>query len=440
MVMGRVLQSELNLNSLPKYEPVYQRISAANNPQQGTKMRNPTIKVSFNSEGHQLSGALQLPVGAVRAYAVFAHCFTCGKNISAASNIARALGQLGIAVLRFDFTGLGNSDGDFANTNFSSNLQDLRAAIDFLRKRYQAPSLLIGHSLGGAAVLAIAGEFEAVKAVATIGAPRHAEHVTKNFGVDIDTINAQGKAEVNLAGRNFTIQKQFLDDIKNNGEVELRNLRKAVLICHSPVDEIVGIAEAEKIYHDLLHPKSFISLDKANHLLTDKIDSQYVAEVIAAWATRYIPIAKDKSVDFAQDYQIHVTEKNHQFLEQVASHSHTWFADEPVAKGGQELGPDPYDHLLAALGTCTVMTLRMYANHKRLPLDDVEVLLRHRKDHCQDCENAEDGSAKLDVIERKVNLIGELDEEQRQRLLQIANRCPVHKTLTGHLSIQTSLA
>lgn len=246
-------------------------------------------KVQFDSGGIQLTGSLEIPDSAVRCYALFAHCFTCGKDVAAASRIARALTGQGIAVLRFDFTGLGNSDGDFANTNFSSNVQDLLAAADFLRRDYTAPSVLIGHSLGGAAVLAMADQVLEAKAVVTIGAPHQADHVLHNFSASLDEINQQGEAQVNLSGRQFLIRKQFLDDLDKHTAHSIAHMKKALLVMHSPLDNTVSIGEAEKIYLQAKHPKSFVSLDSADHLLSKKEDSEYVAAIIAAWVDRYLP-------------------------------------------------------------------------------------------------------------------------------------------------------
>ncbi|GAB5451248.1 MAG: bifunctional alpha/beta hydrolase/OsmC family protein [Halioglobus sp.] len=397
-------------------------------------------KVSFESEGHNLAGALESPAGAVRCYALFAHCFTCGKDVAAASRIARALTARGIAVLRFDFTGLGNSDGDFANTNFSSNMQDLLAAADFLRRDYEAPSLLIGHSLGGAAILAVAEDIPEARAVVTIGAPSDAAHVIHNFSASVDEIRDSGEANVKLAGRDFTIRRQFLDDLEQLESNGLPRLRKALLVMHSPLDATVDIAEAEKIYRGAKHPKSFISLDDADHLLSRREDSAYAAEAIAGWAGRYLPGAEEAPHATVPAGQVLVEEKNQRFTQHVYSDSHHWLADEPDAVGGDNAGPDPYEHLLAALGTCTAMTLRMYASRKSLPLTQVQVLLRHTRDYHKDCEHCEDEEPrKIEVIERTISLTGQLDDEQRQRLLEIADRCPVHRTLHSELKVRTRL-
>ncbi len=395
-------------------------------------------KVEFSSNGLQLSGALEAPESALRCYALFAHCFTCGKDVAAASRIARALTEQGIAVLRFDFTGLGNSDGDFANTNFSSNLQDLVAATEFLRANYEAPALLIGHSLGGAAVLAMAGEVPEAKAVVTIGAPHRAEHVAHNFSASLEEITATGEARVELGGRQFRIKKQFLDDLETHQSIDLGKLRKALLVMHAPLDATVNIEQAEKIYLEARHPKSFISLDDADHLLSRKVDAQYAASVIASWAGRYLPASPAPTAQVHRGH-VKVEEKNHKFTQHVHSDSHYWLADEPLAVGGNNAGPDPYEHLLAALGTCTAMTLRMYANRKGLPLQHVSVELQHTRDYHHDCLDCGDKPMQIEVLQRVVYLRGDLSREQTDRLLQIADRCPVHRTLHSELQVKTVL-
>lgn len=396
-------------------------------------------KVEFTSNGITLSGALETPESAVRCYAIFAHCFTCGKDVAAASRISRALTASGIAVLRFDFTGLGNSDGDFANTNFSSNLQDLLAAVDFLRKEYAAPQLLIGHSLGGAAILAMAPDVPEARAVVTIGAPHGAEHVTHNFGASLPEIEQAGEARVELGGRQFLIKKQFLEDLDKHPVGDLGKLRKALLVMHSPLDATVAIEEAEKIYVEARHPKSFISLDDADHLLTRKKDSEYAAEAIAAWASRYLPSTEPVPGAAVAKGHVRVEEKDHKFAQHVSSDSHYWLADEPKSLGGANTGPDPYEHLLAALGACTSMTLRMYATRKKLRLDNVVVELKHSRDYLEDCETCEEKPMQMGVLERKITLQGSLTGGERARLLQIADRCPVHRTLHNHLQVRTEL-
>lgn len=402
------------------------------------------IKLEFaGTDGLMVAGLLEMPDSNPHAFALFAHCFTCGKDVLSASRIARALVARGYAVLRFDFTGLGGSDGDFSNSNFSSNVNDLVLAANFLRDHYRAPALLIGHSLGGAAVLAAAHLMPEVKGVVTIGAPADPQHIVKQFGCKIDEISQQGIAEVQLAGRPFTIKKQFLDDLDEQYQSErIAKLKKALLVFHSPVDSTVSIKEAEKIYRSAKHPKSFISLDDADHLLTKTKDAEYVAATIASWATRYIdePETVESQSAAVTAGHVLVTEKNQQFTRTVIADSHVWLADEPTAMGGSDLGPDPYEHLLAALGTCTSMTIRMYANHKKLALDDVSVTLSHSRQHAQDCEGCESKPQKLEVINRTVTLVGDLGDDERQRLLEIADRCPVHQTLHSKLKVQTELA
>ncbi|MDP2636561.1 MULTISPECIES: bifunctional alpha/beta hydrolase/OsmC family protein [unclassified Pseudoalteromonas] len=395
-------------------------------------------KITFQSGELQLAGQLESPAGDIKFYALFAHCFTCGKDIAAATRISRALTQQGIAVLRFDFTGLGNSDGDFANSNFSSNIQDLIAAADHLREYFKAPQLLIGHSLGGAAVLAAAEHISEVQAITTIGAPSDAQHVAHNFSAHLDEINSAGEAKVSLAGREFTIKKQFVDDIAKYDRSHISKLKRALLVMHSPIDATVSINEAEKIYAAAKHPKSFISLDKADHLLTKKQDADYAASIIASWATRYVKYDKSEYTAKLNNGNVLVEEKDHVFTQQVSTKDHTWLADEPLSVGGNNLGPDPYHHLLAGLGACTAMTLRMYASRKNLPLEHVKIELDHSRDYHADCDNCEQ-TDKLVAITRKITLVGDLSDAQRQRLLEIADKCPVHKTLHNNPLIISEL-
>ncbi len=397
-------------------------------------------RVEFTgSKGTKLAGLFEQPEGSVVGYALFAHCFTCGKDIAAASRITRALVARGYAVLRFDFTGLGGSDGDFANSDFSSDVADLVLASDYLRDNWCSPTLLIGHSLGGTAVLKAALQIAGIKGVVTIGSPADASHVAKQFACDIGTIEQTGSAEVSLAGRKFTITKQFLDDIDSQSMEHLGELDTAILVMHSPVDNIVSINEAEKIYKNHKHPKSFISLDDADHLLSNKNDTIYVADTIAAWAGRYIdaPVLVTRTDSGVPGGELLVEERDTGFTQNVMSDSHFWLADEPHSVGGHNLGPDPYEHLLAALGTCTSMTLRMYAKRKKWPLQQVKVQLRHYRKHGDDCAECDEKSPQIDVIDREIFLKGELDSEQRKRLLEIADRCPVHKTLHGKLVVNT---
>jgi len=403
----------------------------------------PSQKLTFtNTKGEQLVGRLELPVeGTALAYALFAHCFTCSKNLKVVGNICHSLNQEGIAVLRFDFTGLGESEGDFADTNFSSNIEDLIAAAEFLKTKFEAPKLLIGHSLGGAAVLQAAKHIESIAAVVTIGAPADPVHVKENFHADIEEIERKGTAEVDLGGRTFRITKQFLDDLdQTRMEDSIRNLKKALLICHSPFDQTVGVDNAAKIFQTARHPKSFVSLDQADHLLSNKQDSLYVGTVIAAWSKKYLNLApKEKSKEELTDNRVVVRTDNRGFQTDIFANGHHLTADEPVAVGGTNTGPTPYDYLVSGLGACTSITLRMYADRKSWPLESVIVKLKHEKVHNTDCESCETQNTKIDQIEREIELIGPLDENQRERLLQIADKCPVHKTLHGDVAVKTYL-
>jgi putative redox protein len=399
-------------------------------------------KVEFKGVGGDLLAArLDLPAGEPRAHAIFAHCFTCGKDIFAAKRIAEGLTGLGFAVLRFDFTGLGASEGEFANTNFSSNVGDLVQAAAFLRAAREAPTILIGHSLGGAAVLAAAGEIPEVKAVATIGAPSDLSHVARLFTEARPEIEAKGEAEVMLAGRRFRIQKQFLDDIEHHHlAAVIGKMRKALLIFHSPIDSIVGIDNAAAIFAAAKHPKSFVSLDDADHLLSRRADAIHVATVLAAWAGRYLPVPPKQEEAPADEGVVTVRETGGgKFQNEVLAAPHRMLADEPASAGGDATGPTPYDYLLAGLGACTAMTLRLYAERKQWPLARTTVRLRHEKMHAEDCADCETREGKIDRIERELILEGELDAEQRARLAEIADKCPVHRTLRSEVKIVTTL-
>lgn len=401
-------------------------------------------KQSFTGDsGATLAARLDLPDGAPRAFALFAHCFTCTKDILAASKIAAGLAAQGIATLRFDFTGLGHSDGEFANENFSSNVGDLVRAADFLREEYEAPSILIGHSLGGAAVLAAAARIPEARAVATIAAPADPAHVAAHFTEARSEIEDTGEAEVLLAGRPFRIKKQFLEDIESRKlEGEIAGLHKALLVFHAPLDDLVGIDNASKIFLAAKHPKSFVSLDDADHLLSNPQDATYVARVLAAWAGRYLLAeAEEKKRDSGQtEGEVSVAENGEGPLSQtIRIGRHELRADEPPSVGGNDSGPTPYDFLLAGLGACTSMTLRMYARMKKLPLDKVTVRLRHDKIHAEDCADCETKEGKLDQIERWIRLEGDLDETQREKLLEIADKCPVHRTLHSEIKVRTQL-
>jgi uncharacterized OsmC-like protein/alpha-beta hydrolase superfamily lysophospholipase len=402
-------------------------------------------KITFaNPAGEELAARLDLPDGPPGAFALFAHCFTCSRDSRAAAHISRGLAARGVAVLRFDFTGLGSSEGEFANTNFSSNLEDLTSAADYLRQAHQAPKILIGHSLGGAAVLAAAHHVPEAVAVATIAAPFDPAHVAHLLAPARAEIEAKGEAEVTLGGRSFRVRRQFLDDIgAHKLSDHIARLKKALILFHAPRDEIVGIENAGHIFTAARHPKSFVSLDDADHLLTRRADATYVADVLAAGASRYLPEAEPAAVEAEPPpTEVVVAETGEgKFTQIVRVGRHRLQADEPGSMpGGLDVGPNPYDYLLAALGACTSMTLRLYAERKQLPLNRVAVHLKREKIHASDCADCETREGMLDQIERTLELTGTLDASQRQRLLEIADKCPVHRTLTSEVKIRTRLA
>lgn len=393
------------------------------------------------SFGTPLAARLELPAGAPVAYALFAHCFTCSKNSIAAARISAALVEHGFGVLRFDFTGLGDSKGDFANTNFSSNVADLVAAADWLRAHHGPPRVLIGHSLGGAAVLAAAREVADARAVATIGAPFHPAHVQRLLGDISPEIEARGEAEITLQGRSFRVRRQFLEDLARQDNAEhIGRLRKALLIFHSPRDTVVDIDNAARIFAAAKHPKSFVSLDSADHLLTDKGDARYVAAVLAAWAGRYVGQDRDAVAPVPREGVIVRETGEGRYTQSIIAGPHRLRADEPAALGGNGSGFTPYELLLSGLGACTSMTLRMYAEQKKWPLERVTVELKHAKIDAADCPDCRTREGKVDRIERTIALEGELDDVQRARLLEIANRCPVHRTLHSEIVVRTSLS
>ncbi len=401
-----------------------------------------TIKVRFNNKsGQQLAAKLDMPLDRhPKTYALFAHCFTCSKDLKAVRAISRALTQEGIAVFSFDFTGLGQSEGEFADTNFSSNVEDLISAADYLESHYQAPQLMIGHSLGGAAVIMASTQLEGVSAVATIGAPGEPAHVTHHFDTAEKEIHEQGVARVMIGGRPFMVKKQFLDDLETHPlESIIPNLKKALLILHSPQDEIVVIENAARIYHAARHPKSFISLDGADHLLTRKQDASYAAQMIASWASRYIQPADAEDLKLKTDKDVLVRTGADGYTSQVLAGKHHMIADEPTSLGGADLGPSPYQYLLTSLGACTGITLRMYADRKKWDLQEVDIHLSHYKDHVKDCEDCDKPSSKIDVIEREIEFKGNLDEKQLERLVEIADRCPVHRSLEQSVKIKTTV-
>ncbi len=401
----------------------------------------PTERFTFpGHDGGQLAARLDLPEGPHLATALFAHCFTCGKDIPAARRISARLAAMGIAVLRFDFTGLGHSEGEFENTTFSSNVDDLLAACAALDERGMSPSLLIGHSLGGAAVLKAAPQMESVKGVVTIGAPFDPDHVTHNFNDALPEIIEKGVAAVNLGGRPIRIGKEFIEDVAA-GQLTpaIGGLKAALLVLHGPRDAIVGIENASEIFLAARHPKSFVTLDNADHLLTRAADAEYAAEVIAAWAGRYLDLTPPAPPPGLPEGILRVSEADPKgFLQDIQNGPHHHIvADEPLAYGGTNRGLTPYGLVSAGLGACTSMTIRMYARRKGWPLTHVSVDVTHDKVHAQD---AEAGGPKIDRFERVIHLEGDLDADQREKLLEIADKCPVHKTLEHDNEIATRLA
>ena len=401
----------------------------------------PTQRITFpTASGAQLSARLDLPAGPHLATAIFAHCFTCGKDIPAARRIAARLAGMGIAVLRFDFTGLGHSEGEFPNTSFTSNVDDLVAAADHLASTGMAPTMLIGHSLGGAAVLKAANKIKGLKAVVTLGAPFDPGHVTHNFADAIPAIMENGTAEVSLGGRPFTIGKEFIEDVaKTELKACVANLNTALLVMHAPLDTIVSVDNAAEIFMAAKHPKSFVTLDDADHLITRAEDAEYAADVITTWATRYLKLRAPAPPIGAPEGIVRTCEADPKgFLQDIHSGPvHHALADEPLAYGGTNRGMSPYGFLSAGLGACTSMTIRMYARRKGWPLDHVSVDVNHSKVHAQDAAN--ESTDKIDEWNRKITLTGVLSKEQRQRLLEIADRCPVHRTLEQSSEVVTEL-
>jgi uncharacterized OsmC-like protein/fermentation-respiration switch protein FrsA (DUF1100 family) len=401
----------------------------------------PTKRITFsNDAGDTLAARLEMPDGPHLTTALFAHCFTCGKDIPAARRIASRLSSMGIAVLRFDFTGLGHSGGEFSNTSFTSNVDDLMAACRYLNGEGLPPSLLIGHSLGGAAVLKAAAALDQIKAVVTLGTPFDPAHVTHNFVDALPEILANGVAEVSLGGRPFRIGKGFIEDIAQ-GELApaIGALKAALLVLHAPQDEFVSIDNASQIFLAAKHPKSFVTLDDADHLITRTDDAEYAADVIATWASRYLPLRPPAPPPGAPEGIVRVSEADPGgFLQDINSGPyHHALGDEPLAYGGTNKGMSPYGLLSAGLGACTSMTIRMYARRKEWPLIHVSVDVCHDKVHAQSAETG--GGDKVDIWRRKIRLTGDLSTDQRQRLLEIADKCPVHRSLERASAVVTEL-
>ncbi|MCJ8163224.1 bifunctional alpha/beta hydrolase/OsmC family protein [Pontibacter sp. E15-1] len=393
-----------------------------------------------NSKGIQLSGHLDLPADQKpHNFVLFAHCFTCNKNFNAVRNVSRALTLRGFGVFQIDFTGLGASKGDFADSNFSGNVADLVAAAHFLEEAYQSPTLVIGHSLGGAAAIVAASQLDSVRAVATIGAPASPQHVAHLFQANLQEINQTGEALVNIGGRPFTIKKQFLDDLSEQTFPQmLRHLRKSLLVLHSPQDTVVGIENASMLFTQAHHPKSFVSLDGADHLLNREEDSLYAGDVIASWARRYLPARPVPELHSVHEV-VALLQQDAAYTTTIKAGDHYLTADEPVAVQGKNFGPTPYQLVASGLAACSAMTVKMYAARKGWPLEDIEVHITYKKDHADDSIHEEDQSAKIDIFEREIKMTGPLDETQLQRLLEIADKCPVHKTLHSEVLVRTKL-
>jgi len=395
-----------------------------------------------NRKNYELTGIVHIPERKPKAFALFTHCFTCSKNIKAVGHISDSLVRSGIGVLRFDFTGLGESEGDFSDTNFSSNLEDIYDACEYLKNNFIPPSILIGHSLGGAAVLHVAGDIESCKAVVAIASPSSPEHIIRHIP-NRDEIEKKGEAVVNIAGRSFKIKKQFVDDIKDQKLIErIKNLNRALLILHSPFDNVVGIDNAGELFLAAKHPKSYVSLDKADHMLSDPEDSRYVGYLIAAWVDKYTGNALEEYDDnFAglDGRDVSVSTKISGYFSTINANGHYLTADEPIKFGGTDKGPSPYDLLLASLGSCVNMTLKMYADRKKLPLEKVITRLSHKKIHAEDCEDCETKEGKIDFIEKEIEVTGDLTDEQVERLHYISEKCPVNKTLKSEVSISSKI-
>ncbi|WP_299556907.1 bifunctional alpha/beta hydrolase/OsmC family protein [Seonamhaeicola sp.] len=395
-----------------------------------------------NKAGHKLQAYLELPANQKpNHFAVFAHCFTCSSTLSAVKNISRALTNHGFGVLRFDFTGLGRSEGAFADSHFSANVQDLISVSKFMERNYEAPALFVGHSLGGAAVLAAANQLDHVKAVATIGAPATVSHVKHLFSHDIDSVKDNELTQVNIGGRPFKVNPEFIADFdKTDLPALVKKLRKPLLIMHSPVDTIVGIKNAEQLYHNAHHPKSFVTLDNADHLLSDSNDSNYVGNVIGTWVQRYFKPQENKMLEINGEQLVgHLNIKEDNFTTSIQTKNHSMIADEPISVGGDDFGPSPYEYLNAGLVACTAMTLKLYAQRKQWDLQEVFVYVTHSRKHSDDLGLVVDAPKYLDHISKKLRFVGDLDEQQKKRLSEIASRCPVHKTLASEVVFQTEV-
>ncbi|WP_158840776.1 bifunctional alpha/beta hydrolase/OsmC family protein [Polaribacter sp. L3A8] len=402
-----------------------------------------TVRLEIkNRKGLKLQAYLELPANQKpNQFAIFAHCFSCNSNFNAVKNISRSLSNHGFGVLRFDFTGLGRSEGEFAESHFSANVEDLLDVSAFLDKNYKAPSLLVGHSLGGAAVIVAASKLENIKAVATVGAPATVGHVTHLFSHGIDTIPEKGDVEVKIGGRPFKINQEFVNDFhKTDLPKIIKDLRKPILVMHAPFDKVVGIENAHEIYHNAMHPKSFVSLEDADHLLSKSSDSIYVGNMIGTWVERYFKPEENKMISTDGEQLVgHLNLLEDNFTTSIQTKNHSFIADEPTSVGGNDFGPSPYDFLSAGLAACTVMTLKMYAERKKWDLQEVFVYITYSKKHSDDLDIDVEKPTRYDYLKKKLNFIGNLDDNQKQRLKEIAAKCPVHKTLQSEIIIETEL-
>lgn len=399
-----------------------------------------TKKIVINNrEDTKLSCLLDLPDGKPIAYALFAHCFTCSKNLKAAYHIGHTLAERGIACLRFDFTGIGETEGNFENTTFSSDVKDIIDVSTHLSQHYESPYILVGHSLGGTAMIKAAGKIESAKAVVTIGSPYDPAYILKLINKKSDIKNNESK-KVTLGDKQFIIKDQFITDLEESDiSDDISNLKKALLIMHSPIDNIVPIENAMRIFMDAKHPKSFISLGTSDHLISNQADSIYTGNLISTWVSRYISLPEDNSESESIDNRVTAQTGKNSYKTDIFAGNHHLIADEPKSVGGTDEGPDPYDYLLASLGSCTTMTVMMYANRKGWNLESVEVSLDHTKIHASDCEECESKTGKVDFIERNIKFVGEINEEQINRLTEIADKCPVHRTLHSEIVVKTSI-
>lgn len=404
-------------------------------------MKNTKLNIQ-NSKRHKLQAYLELPANQKpNQYAIFAHCFTCSSTLSAVKNISRALTHHGFGVVRFDFTGLGRSEGEFAESHFSANVDDLLAVSHYVETNYEAPTLLVGHSLGGAAVIVAASKLDSIKAVVTIGAPATVNHVTHLFSHGIEEVKEKGEVEINIGGRPFKINQEFVEDFSKTNLPEItKNLRKPLLIMHAPFDQIVGIENAHKLYHDAHHPKSFVSLDQADHLLSNNRDSGYAGHVIGAWVQRYFEPRENQMLDSKGEQLVaHLNLKEDNFTTNIQTKKHSLIADEPGSVGGDDFGPSPYDYLSAGLAACTVMTLKLYAERKGWDLQEVFVYVTYSKKHSDDLMLDVEKPTRLDHLQKQLEFVGNLDEKQKQRLKEIASKCPLHKTLQSDVIINTEI-